>query len=177
MGSHIGHSRLVYGFQVGVEVELVDRNFSRFDPKTGQPMNVSSKTFVSSLVLKDQSRTISLPDETDTYEESHQSRGGYPILSPAFNDWVKTRLSQKIYDFFKAAGLEEDGVKKDLYYWRESYYQMSGSSLAVGVEIISGHGENARLVVVSPDLIEAAKEVFYEKIGPLSYLVFSLSLT
>lgn len=169
MGSHISHSDLIYGIQIDVEVNHVDREFRRFNYVTGEPVTVLSKMF--DIVLICQGERFGLPHETQTFEEMKGKQlvdFDYDLADYNFNRWLKEQIADKLHDFFHGRHkIDSMPLYTSLGYWRENNYDPT-CPIVVGVRIVEGHGEKARFVSVTQELTRIATSVFDKCIGTLA---------
>ena len=152
MSSSAG-SELILGVEVKVEVTQVKKPVTRYDPKTGAPMEIELTTLAIGLGVS--GAGLTLPDSDASYEERTHNR------HDQLRDWIHDEVRWRVAAWFKDRGFksgDEDITKPgDLIIYRTCGRYFAGKLL--GQSSQSGYPTDEFATAVALPKLTAIAEV------------------
>lgn len=102
------YSSLVVGIRFTIKTSEIRQDFTRFDPKTGQPFTFDED--VLEITISAGGKEIVLPKETVSARD--EAKNSY------FSNWNSGRQRDRIYQWLQSLGLECDDETKLSYFYR-----------------------------------------------------------
>jgi hypothetical protein len=138
------YSKLFVGIVLRVRLEDYEAAFKRFDPKTGQPVELKSKAFSATVVAPDGEVLHTLPPDTDAYAESGKT---------FYDDWKRDRLEQRLSDWLESIGIKnvEHGVRFGYFfdYFFDYGQYCDKPAVVIGIQVGSGSSSDSERACIS----------------------------
>jgi hypothetical protein len=148
MGTNYGHSKVVIGTKIMVDAVQTVIMVDRFDPKTGEPVQIPSPGMDINLILD--GVVLSLPPDKEYFIDSSRASSGYDHDRM---DWLRWHFERRMDEWLVSLGLKpkrdwhEDEPNGKIDWFNPECYQ-APEAVVIGKTICSGQGESKRLVDV-----------------------------
>ena len=152
----MGYSKLIYGVSFSISFETEKKDFTRFNPKSGESLVVQGECY--KIVISLGEHSITLHQDADTFISEDMELASRKYFN--LDDYIKSEVARKIFDFMKELGVSQfECEKKDLLklVYDKKYHQ---EVFYVGVPVVCGCSWREDSVDFKLSSMEAAKTIF-----------------